>query len=116
VRQDERLRIVSDELWQRAKQRQADSDSGRPTSRATRALDQLGKTLAGGDVARARRELKTHVGTVTVEADEREVRLYGYQGQMAAVLLQAAGAPTAVFMVAGAIWAVPSILRSERVK
>jgi hypothetical protein len=55
-------------------------------TRAARALEQLEKTLAGGDVARARQELKSHVGTVTVEADKREVRLYGGQGQMAAVL------------------------------
>ena len=70
-------------------------------ARASRALDQLEKTLAGGDVAPAREELKAHVGTVTAEADEREIRLFGDQGQMAAGLLRAAGASTASFYGSG---------------
>ncbi len=32
------------------------------------------------DVLRAREEIRQHVGTVTVEADEREIRLYSEQG------------------------------------
>ncbi|HUN76257.1 MAG TPA: recombinase family protein [Steroidobacteraceae bacterium] len=58
-------------------------------ARAGRAVDQLEETLASGDVPRAREEIRGHVGTVTVEADEREVRLYG-EG-VAAALLRAGG-------------------------
>jgi len=44
-------------------------------SRAIKAVDRLEEVLAAGDVARARQEIQSHVGTVTVEADEREIRL-----------------------------------------
>jgi len=43
-------------------------------------------TLTQGDVARARSEVRAHVGTVKVEADAREVRLYGEQGVVVALL------------------------------
>ncbi len=60
-------------------------------TRALRAVDTLEETLAAGDIVRARQEIRDHVGVVTVEADEREIRLYGEQGQIAAALLRAAG-------------------------
>ena len=40
---------------------------------ALRAVDQLEKTLASGDVARARTEIKEHVGVIEVEADAQEI-------------------------------------------
>lgn len=60
-------------------------------ARAARAVERLEETLAAGDVPRAREEIKQHVGTVTVEADEREIRLYSEQGVAAALLRAAAG-------------------------
>ena len=72
-------------------------------TRAARALDQLEKTLGSGDVSQARQELKKHVGTVTVEADEHEIRLYGDQGQMAAALLRAAGSAASFYGSGGRI-------------
>ena len=60
--------------------------------RATQAVDQLERTLAGGDIVHARAAINTHLGTVTVEADAAEIRLYSEQGSMAATLLRAAGA------------------------
>jgi len=43
------------------------------------AVDRLEKTLAAGDIPRARQEIRDHVGIVTMEADEREIRLYSEQ-------------------------------------
>lgn len=60
--------------------------------RATQAVDQLERTLAAGDIARARAAIKAQVGMVTVEADAAEIRLYSEQGSMAATLLRAVGA------------------------
>ncbi len=62
---------------------------------ARRAVEQLERTLAEGDITRVRQEIKAHVGTVTVEADKREIRLYGEQGAMMATLLRAAGGSAA---------------------
>jgi site-specific DNA recombinase len=59
--------------------------------RAERAVMRLEETLGAGDVPKAREEIRGHVGTVTIEADEREIRLYG-ERNVAAVLLRAAGA------------------------
>lgn len=59
--------------------------------RAARAVDRLEETLAAGDMARARTEIKQHVGTVTIEADEKEIRLYSEQGHVATTLLRAVG-------------------------
>jgi DNA invertase Pin-like site-specific DNA recombinase len=59
--------------------------------RARRAVDRLEETLAAGDLTRARQEIKDHVGVVTMEADEREIRLYSEQGQIAAAMLRAVG-------------------------
>ncbi|HEX4389408.1 MAG TPA: hypothetical protein VH109_12345, partial [Steroidobacteraceae bacterium] len=60
-------------------------------ARAARAIDQLERTLAAGDMARARQEIAAHVGIVTVEADEREIRLYSEQGVAVALLRAAPG-------------------------
>ncbi len=60
-------------------------------ARATRAVDELEKTLVLEDVHRARAQIKSVLGTVTVEADEREIRLYSDRGAMAVALLRAAG-------------------------
>jgi hypothetical protein len=59
-------------------------------ARAARAVDRLEAMLAAGDLVRAREAIREHVGTVTVEADEREIRLYSDQG-VAVALLRAAG-------------------------
>ncbi|MGH9444187.1 MAG: hypothetical protein ACRD3O_00350 [Terriglobia bacterium] len=71
-------------------------------ARAVRAVEQLEETLAAGDVPRAREEIRQHVGTVTVEADEREIRLYSEQG-VAATLLRAAGGMHASFDGSGGV-------------
>lgn len=57
---------------------------------AERAVDRLEQTLGSGDVTRAREEIRSHVGTVTVEANAREFWLYSAQG-VSAVLLRAVG-------------------------
>jgi hypothetical protein len=62
--------------------------------RAKRAVDDLEKTLASGDVPRAREEIRGHVGTVSVDADEREIRIWGDKNEFAAVLLRANGTHT----------------------
>ena len=58
--------------------------------RAARAVEQLERTLASGDITLARQEIRQHVGAVTVEADELEIRLYGEHG-VATTLLRAVG-------------------------
>ncbi len=60
-------------------------------ARARGAVDRLEETLAAGDLPQAREQVRGHVGTVTIEADEREIRLYG-ERNVAAMLLRAAGA------------------------
>jgi hypothetical protein len=65
---------------------------------ALRAVDQLEKTLASGDVARARTEIREHVGVVEVEADAQEIRVYSKQ----ALHCYALSALIQVSMVAGA--------------
>jgi hypothetical protein len=59
-------------------------------ARAARVVERLEETLAAGDLPRAREEIRRHVGMVTMEADEHEVRLYGEQG-VAVALMRAAG-------------------------
>ena len=61
--------------------------------RAERAVIQLERTLAAGDIAKARQEIRDHVGMVTIEADEHEVRLYGEHG-VEATLVRVAGGST----------------------
>ena len=73
-------------------------------ARAARAVDRLEETLATGDVARAREEIRAHVGTVTVEADEREVRLYSEAGVAAALARAAGGAHASLFGSGGVSW------------
>jgi site-specific DNA recombinase len=70
---------------------------------ALRAVDRLEETLAAGDVARARQEIMSHLGTVTVEADEREIRLYSEQGQIATALLRAGGSNASLYGSGGRI-------------
>lgn len=72
-------------------------------ARAARAVDRLEETLAAGDVACARQEIRTHVGSVTVEADEREIRLYSEQGHIAAALLRAVGSTASLYGSGGRI-------------
>lgn len=59
---------------------------------ASHAVERLEETLASGDVARGREELRSHVGTVSVEADDREIRLYGEREQREMKVLRAVGA------------------------
>jgi site-specific DNA recombinase len=62
--------------------------------RAKRAVDRLEQTLASGDIARARGEIRERVGTITVEADAREIRLFSEHGHVAAALARAGGTHT----------------------
>ena len=64
---------------------------------ASRAVDRLEETLAAGNITRARSEIRDQVGVVTVEADEREIRLYSEQGHIAAALLRASGTHTSLY-------------------
>jgi hypothetical protein len=59
-------------------------------NRAIRAVDELERTLAAGDLVRAREELKRQVGTISVQADEQEIRLFGQYG-IETSLLRAVG-------------------------
>ena len=68
---------------------------------AVRYLERLEETLAAGDLPAARQEIKAHVGTVTVEADEQEIRLWSEQG-VAAYLLRAAAGSRCSFVGSGA--------------
>jgi site-specific DNA recombinase len=61
------------------------------TAIVTRAVENLEETLASGDVARSRQEILAYVGKVTVEADEREIRLYSEQNHAISTLLRASG-------------------------
>ena len=63
--------------------------AGMPGS-ARRAVKDLERTLATGDVRRSREEIRGKVGVVTVEADAREIRLFSEQGNVAAALLRVA--------------------------
>ena len=45
-----------------------------------RGVEELECTLASGDLLRAREEIRNQVGVITVEADEREIRLLGERG------------------------------------
>jgi hypothetical protein len=60
-------------------------------ARARQAVDRLEETLAAGDITRTRHEIRNQVGVVTVESDDREIRLYSEQGHVATALLRAAG-------------------------
>jgi DNA invertase Pin-like site-specific DNA recombinase len=56
---------------------------------ARKKLENLESTLASGDIAKSRREVRDCVGTVTIEADTHEIRLFSEMGHVAAVLLRA---------------------------
>jgi hypothetical protein len=66
-------------------------------------VGRLEETLAAGDVTRARQEIRDHGGIVTVEADEREIRLYSEQGHIAAAMLRDTGINTSLFGSGGVI-------------
>ena len=53
--------------------------------RAERAAGQLERTLVAGDLARARQEIRAYVGMVTIEANDREIRLYSELGSRSGV-------------------------------
>jgi site-specific DNA recombinase len=55
---------------------------------AKRAVEKLEETLAGGNVGRAREEIRDRVGTVSIEADSTEIRLYSQYGHVAETLLR----------------------------
>ncbi len=78
-------------------------------ARAERAVEELEGTLSRGDIARAREEIRRHVGTVTVEADEREIRLFSELGHVAAALLRANGTHASLFGSGGRITHCPAI-------
>jgi hypothetical protein len=63
-------------------------------SHIARSLDRLEETLASGDIARSREELRAQMGAVSVEADARGIRLYSERGAVEATLLRAVGAHT----------------------
>ncbi len=60
-------------------------------TRAVRSVDQLERTLAAGDVPKAREVIRSNVGTVTVEADTAEIRLFSDLGAVAAAVARNAG-------------------------
>jgi hypothetical protein len=59
-------------------------------------------------VTRARQEIRDHVGVVTMEADEREIRLYSEQGHIAAAMLRATGTHASLCGSGGAILVTPT--------
>jgi hypothetical protein len=83
---------------------------------AIEAVEKLETTLASGDITRARREIKDYIGTVSVEADAREIRLYSDQGHVQATLLRVANSHASLFGSGGAMWPVPTLSQSARVK
>jgi site-specific DNA recombinase len=64
---------------------------------ARRAVKDLERTLAAGDVTRSREEIRDKVGVVTVEADAREIRLFSDQGCVSAALLRAGNSHASLF-------------------
>jgi hypothetical protein len=60
--------------------------------------------ILAGDVTRASSALATHLGPLTVEADDHEVRLYREPGHLEVALLHAAGTATSFCGSGGAIW------------
>jgi site-specific DNA recombinase len=71
--------------------------------RAKRAVKDLERTLATGDVTRARQEIRDKVGTVAIEADQREIRLFSEQGHVAAALLRVGNSHASLFGSGGRI-------------
>ena len=66
-------------------------------ARARRAVDQLEATLAAGDVTKAREEIRGQIGMVTIEADAKEIKLYGERGVAASLLRIARNRHTSLF-------------------
>jgi site-specific DNA recombinase len=71
--------------------------------RAVKAVESLERTLASGDITRARREIRDNIGSVSVEADAREIRLFSDQGHVAAALLRANGTNASLYGSGGRI-------------
>jgi len=59
------------------------------TERVTQAVGSLQETLAHGDIAKSRQEIKEHIGTIKVEADRQEIRLYTDKMHLFSRLLRA---------------------------
>lgn len=85
-------------------------------ARAVRAVEQLEQTLASGDIAGARQDIRDKVGVVTVEADAREIRLYSERGNVAAALLRASGSHASLYGSGGRMSSFPSGRSRHRVK
>lgn len=73
------------------------------TERATRAVRSLRETLSKGDIAKSRQEIEEHIGKLTVEADQQEIRLYSNKLHAVTRLLRAANAPANLFGSGGRI-------------
>ena len=70
---------------------------------ARQAVDELEKTLAARNISRAREEIRDKVGVVSIEADEREIRLYSEQGNVAVALPRANGTNASLYGSGGRI-------------
>ena len=56
-----------------------------------RLADSLETTLAGGDIAKSRHELRRNVGMVKIETDAQQIRCFSDQGHVAAAQLRVSG-------------------------
>lgn len=72
-------------------------------ARARRAVEHLEETLSAGDLPRAREEIRSKVGTIEIEADEREIRLFGDQKHLVAALARANGTNAILYGSGGRI-------------
>ncbi len=84
-------RIASDAQQGGSAQGRCDEAAGGLTGTRPAGSGTARKDLGGRRRTRAREELRNHVGVVTMEADEREIRLYSEQVPMAAAMLRAVG-------------------------
>lgn len=64
---------------------------------AMKAVNGLERTLAAGDMTKARTEIKRHIGMVSIEADSQEIRLFSDQGHIAAALLRVSGLSASLY-------------------
>ncbi len=70
---------------------------------AIKAVKGLERTLAEGNIPKARTEIRRHIGEVSIEADSREIRLFSDQGHIAAALLRVSGSNAIKFGSGGRI-------------
>jgi hypothetical protein len=77
------------------------------------AVRALPKTLAAGDVNRARQELKGHLGSIRVVAEPTRMRLYSERGAVEAALVRAVGGMESIVGSGGRIW--PALHRQPAV-